>query len=504
MTTIYFVRHAQSDADWAENRTRPLTAQGQEDSKLITDFFRDKTIDRFYSSPFRRSIDTISGAAALFSPGNQKTSNENIIIEERLRERESLPSSNPMEFLRERWADFDFHEEGGESLGMVQTRNIDALMDILDENRDKTLVIGTHGTALCTIIHYFRPDFNCDDFLRIMNWMPYIVQMEFDGYRLENLIECLHIDRPYKKNISLKASSKPSYSEKENRIKTEKPMLAVFYAHIQEAMEQTGKSLEEILPEIRSMGIQAVEFDYEVLRNSETMLQQALQNADLEISSIYRFYDFGCTKIQPTDYDLIDMAVRLGTNQVMAIPGFYHSTDSEEREKEFQSMLEQMKHLTAYGQAHGVQVLMEDFDAENSPFCTLNGLYRLMTEVPGMGCTFDTGNFKLTGQDEVTAFRKLRPFVKHIHLKDRRTEAAMLSDSEKSTSQDSRPSLTALDGTPLYASPVGDGIIQMEQILSMAQKDGYQGYFSIEHFDAPGQLEYMRQSVDWIQNYFNN
>lgn len=478
MTTIYFVRHAQSDADWTENRTRPLTAQGCQDTELVTDFFRDKTIDCFYSSPFQRSIDTISGAAALFSSARQEHGYGNIIIDERLRERESLPKSNSVENIRKRWADFDFHEEGGESLGMVQARNVDALMDILDENRDKTLVIGTHGTALCTIIHYFRPDFTCDDFLRIMNWMPYIVQMEFDGYRLENMIECLHIDRPCKKTQPQIPSLKPS------------PKIAVFFAHIQEAMEQTGKTLDEILLEIRAMGIDAVEFDYEVLKDAETQLRQSLKKAGLKVSSIYRFYDFGCTKVQSSDYDLIDIAIRTEASQVMAIPGFYHSADPVKREEEFHNMVEGMKQLTAYGKAHNVQVLMEDFDDENSPFCTLDGLYRLMTEVSGIGCAFDTGNFKLAGQDEIAAFQKLRPFVKHIHLKDRRTASDDIS----------HPSRITMDGTPLYASPVGGGIIQIEQIITMAHEDSYHGYFSIEHFDAPNQLEYMKQSVNWLQD----
>lgn len=48
--------------------------------------------------------------------------------------------------FQKRWNDKDFHEDGGESIHMVQNRNIAALIDILENNEGKTVVIGTHGT----------------------------------------------------------------------------------------------------------------------------------------------------------------------------------------------------------------------------------------------------------------------------------------------------------------------------------------------------------------------
>ena len=50
--------------------------------------------------------------------------------------------------FQKRWADHDYHEDGGESIVMVQNRNIEALNEILSDNTDKEIVIGTHGTAL--------------------------------------------------------------------------------------------------------------------------------------------------------------------------------------------------------------------------------------------------------------------------------------------------------------------------------------------------------------------
>ena len=56
MTRVYFVRHAQPDHDWEEDRTRPLTEEGKKDSVVVLEFLSNKKIDAFYCSPYKRSI----------------------------------------------------------------------------------------------------------------------------------------------------------------------------------------------------------------------------------------------------------------------------------------------------------------------------------------------------------------------------------------------------------------------------------------------------------------
>ena len=76
--------------------------------------------------------------------------------------------------IEKRWDDFDFHEEGGESLNMVQQRNLEALMELLVKRKDQTIVIGTHGTALSTMLNFFDTSYQCADFLRIRQWLSLI------------------------------------------------------------------------------------------------------------------------------------------------------------------------------------------------------------------------------------------------------------------------------------------------------------------------------------------
>ena len=189
MTRVYFVRHAQTDYRVGTDRDRPLTAAGLEDRRVVLDFFRDKEIGAFCCSPYRRSLDTIIEAARYYG--------QDIRTDERLRERETVPGGNCRELFRKRWADFDWHEPGGESLRSVQRRNIAALTDILTAEDGKNIVIGTHGTAVSTVLNYFDPGFGCDDFLRIIDWMPYIIELDFEGTRYLTRTEHVHVEKVF-------------------------------------------------------------------------------------------------------------------------------------------------------------------------------------------------------------------------------------------------------------------------------------------------------------------
>ena len=43
VTIVYFIRHAQPDHSWtSDDSTRPLTIEGQQDSKIVYEFLKDK------------------------------------------------------------------------------------------------------------------------------------------------------------------------------------------------------------------------------------------------------------------------------------------------------------------------------------------------------------------------------------------------------------------------------------------------------------------------------
>ena len=192
MTKVFFVRHAQPVHAHSDDRTRPLTKEGIQDLAIVLETLKDKEIEAVYCSPYKRSVDTIKQVAEYY--------NLEIQTDERLREREKGVDGNNTGMFQKRWENHDYHEEGGESIGMVQSRNIEALKEILENNRDKNIVIGTHGTALSSIMNYYNPQFGCNDFLRIIDWMPYIVEMDFEGQNQINMKELAYIEKEFKGN----------------------------------------------------------------------------------------------------------------------------------------------------------------------------------------------------------------------------------------------------------------------------------------------------------------
>ena len=185
MTTVYFIRHAEADNSNRDGRNRPLTERGFAGRGLVTEFLRDKGIDAALSSPFKRAVDTISGfteAAGL-----------SISLVEDFRERKSdsdwVRDTDFFPFIERQWADFSYSLSDGECLAVVQERNIAALNAALEKYEGKTIVIGTHGTALSTIINYYDNSYNFDDFMAMVNLLPWAVKMTFDG------TDCLGIEK---------------------------------------------------------------------------------------------------------------------------------------------------------------------------------------------------------------------------------------------------------------------------------------------------------------------
>lgn len=182
-TTVYFIRHAESDFNIKDDHTRPLTAEGQQAAQDLLSVFSNTEFSTIYSSPYQRTIDTVKPLAI----------SKGISIQERADFRERCIGQWVEDFesyARSQWSDFDFKIEGGESLRAVQERNIDLLAEILENHSNETIAIGTHGTALGAIINHYDKSFDFDRFLSIVDKMPIIVEFKFNGTAFESYKIC--------------------------------------------------------------------------------------------------------------------------------------------------------------------------------------------------------------------------------------------------------------------------------------------------------------------------
>ena len=186
MTKVYFIRHAEADEAVRDGKTRPLTEKGLIDRKLVTAFLQNKDIDAVLSSPFKRAVDTVNDFA-------EKKGFE-IETVENFRERKSdsdmgRDHTDFSLFMERQWTDFSYTLSDGECLAEVQKRNIAALNEVLTRYQDKNIVVGTHGTALSTIINYYDNTYGFDDFMAMVQILPWVVRMDFDG------IACVAIEK---------------------------------------------------------------------------------------------------------------------------------------------------------------------------------------------------------------------------------------------------------------------------------------------------------------------
>ncbi len=190
MTCVYFVRHAKPDFSVHDDRIRPLSEQGESDAEQVAEFLRDKSISYIISSPYKRSIDTVKPLADML----ELEINTDYDFRERCAGK--WHGDRFFEFVAQQWADFDYKAENGESLRCVQKRNISALERVISDHPNENVVVATHGTALSTIINFYQP-WGYEDFLRIADYMPYVIKMEFEDDRFVGMSEELIIERRF-------------------------------------------------------------------------------------------------------------------------------------------------------------------------------------------------------------------------------------------------------------------------------------------------------------------
>ncbi|MEY8530561.1 MULTISPECIES: hypothetical protein [Lactobacillus] len=50
---------------------------------------------------------------------------------------------------------------------------------------NKTIIVGSHGTAIGTIINYYDSSFTYEKFVKIQPLMPFVIKAEFKGLVLK-------------------------------------------------------------------------------------------------------------------------------------------------------------------------------------------------------------------------------------------------------------------------------------------------------------------------------
>lgn len=275
--------------------------------------------------------------------------------------------------------------------------------------------------------------------------------------------------------------------------------ISVFYDHITQAKEQTNRSLDDLLGEIKKDGIDGIEIDYSQLASDKSNILSALGKAGLQISCIYESYGWGNDSNIEQARQQICLAKENGASKILVIPGFlpeqeaallnncsksYEETASfMEKNESVQNMKRALTELTDYAAQAGVFVTLEDFDKETAPFSRMYQLKWFMENVPGLRYTLDTGNFAYSDENVEAAYDLLSDKIVHVHCKDRGIEGEPKGEFHRG----------------MRVCAVGQGYIPIKKLVRKIEAKGYSGFFAIEHFDAPDQMAYIKESAEYLQ-----
>ena len=239
--------------------------------------------------------------------------------------------------------------------------------------------------------------------------------------------------------------------------------IAAFFENIMDGADTNQISLRDALTELKQDGLELLYLSIFSLREKEEEIVSLIQDLGLGIEGIYGFYDLGHCPEDESWKEMIDAAKRLGASNVLIVPGMVSSEEEADKDTLIRNMKTALKKAVGYGQEKGVAVSMEDFDGLEAPYCTIAGLAEFLKDVPGLACSFDTGNFIMYHEDELEAFRLFRDRICTVHLKDRRKEARFPDDKAKACA----------DGSLRYAAETGYGYIRMKEILEMLKEQNY-------------------------------
>ena len=155
MTTIYLVRHAETDLNGSgiiQGTSNPhLSIKGVNKVKELRKTIIELGVDICYTSPLFRSLETAFGLV-----GDKSL----IINDDRLIDRNmgNFEGKNKEEFDLEKYWNYSLNsaDNGVEKVKDIFKRSQDFLDEILKKNKDKKILIVTHNANVKAIHHILR------------------------------------------------------------------------------------------------------------------------------------------------------------------------------------------------------------------------------------------------------------------------------------------------------------------------------------------------------------
>ena len=280
--------------------------------------------------------------------------------------------------------------------------------------------------------------------------------------------------------------------------------ISAFMENVGQAARDTGVSLPELLGKLKQAGLESLYINYSwSLKTREEMIEKLLNHVGLPVEGLWDVIPFHTMSDEEAEHaytELIDCAAKFGAKHLLITPGMFHSKESGEkttreevaaREPEIRRMIEAMRKAKAYGDSKGVAVTLEDYDGFGSPIVFPEVLRRFFEEIPGLQCSFDTGNFVSCDADVMEEFQYYRNRIAAVHLKDR-VENKDPDGVEKTP-------FVSESGRVYYPAAVGSGDMHISEIVRELTAQRYDGAGIIELFGSEDITGKLFKSIRWMK-----
>lgn len=251
--------------------------------------------------------------------------------------------------------------------------------------------------------------------------------------------------------------------------------ISTFAMHLYEVMEKEGWTLQQTVDAFKARGVTGFDGEYTDPKLEDVA---AAGLKPVMIYGVMSFRDPAKDEIEQEKY--LSVAKKLGAKYMMIVPDHFGDLKDDPKdpayERELLKTIDGLKRLVAKCLAAGICPMVEDFGYRINPGSHFANLKRYFAAIPDLKFALDTGNvmYSNRGEDILDEFAYFHDKIRHVHVKD-------------------HP-----QGRPRYYALPGTGVVPNERMLRQLFLEGYDGWVTLELFEAPYMLDAVEKSVKFI------
>ena len=264
--------------------------------------------------------------------------------------------------------------------------------------------------------------------------------------------------------------------------------LGAFYSQIKAAVYEKGLDIDNAMDTARAHGITQVDVSAQVFDEmSPAAFKKHILAHDMKIVSVHGIPVCDVSNKIAQKESIAEMkrqmekALAAESKFFMIVPQMAATYCPQKHTEYVSSMRELFAEVSEYGKEIGIQATVENFSRRDYPYTSFDDIDWLLTHIPELMYTYDSGNFPLAGFDELEGLKLFLPRTVYAHLKD-------LAVVEKSS--------LLRDGVYYDGPALGDGFVKNDEAVDYLIANGYDGVFTIEICCGDNLYEKLLKSAD--------